>query len=151
VWIFTTMLGCLRSTLLLLLAVATAAFRPQWRAPAVRHSAPPTPRAAVDLGLVLTEENARQVLDECEQELATVFGVNADALKVGITGRVEFVELEGPTLVVRLTGRFWHARADVLARVESYVVERIPECIGLDIEDEEQLDDQDAPPIPSRD
>jgi hypothetical protein len=80
-----------------------------------------------------------------------VFGVNADALKVGITGRVEFVELEGPTLVVRLTGRFWHARADVLARVESYVVERIPECIGLDIEDEEQLDDQDAPPIPSRD
>ena len=48
---------------------------------------PPPPR-------VLTEENARAVLDECMAELGTLFGSNPESLKVGITGSVEFVELD---------------------------------------------------------
>ena len=56
---------------------------------------------------------------------------------------VEFVELDGPTIVVRFTGRFWHKRTTVLERVESYVLERIPECIGVEIDDPADLDDTD--------
>ena len=37
---------------------------------------------------------------------------------------------------------------DVLDRIEAYVLARIPECIGVDIEDDSQLDDAD-PEAPS--
>ena len=91
----------------------------------------------------MTEENAVAVLDECMADLGTMFGTNADSARVGITGVVEFVELDGPTVVVRLKGRFWHERARVVERVSSYVLERIPECVDVVIEDAEQLDDAD--------
>ena len=92
---------------------------------------------------ILTEENAIAVLDECMNDLGTMFGTNADSTRVGITGVVEFVELDGPMLVVRLKGRFWHQRSRVVERVSSYVLERIPECVDVIIEDAEQLDDAD--------
>ena len=95
------------------------------------------------MSLVLTEENVATVLEECQAELGTLFGSNAQSLKVGITGAVEFVELDGPTVVVKLTGRFWHKRSTVIDRVESYVLERIPECIGVEIDNIEDLDDTD--------
>ena len=44
----------------------------------------------------------------------------------------EFVELDGPSIIVRLTGRL-HKRTDVIERVESYVLERIPECISVEM------------------
>lgn len=91
--------------------------------------------------LVLTEENCLAVLSDCEKELGTLFGTNDQSRKVGITGRLEFVELDGPIVVVRLSGRFWHKRSDVLMRVSSYVLERIPEAVDVGIEDEAQLDD----------
>ena len=56
---------------------------------------------------------------------------------------VEFVELDGPSIIVRLTGRFWHKRTDVIERVESYVIERIPECISVEIDDPASLSDED--------
>lgn len=92
---------------------------------------------------VLDEENAKAVLDECMQELGTLFGTNAESLQVGITGIVNFVELDGPTMVVSLSGRFWHERSRVIERVNSFVLERIPECVGVEIVDEAQLDDTD--------
>ena len=104
-------------------------------------------RGRVYLGVpsprILTEENAIAVLDECQEELATVFGSNADSQRVGITGALEFVELDGPIIVVRLKGRFWHQRAVVVDRITSYVMERIPECVDVEIEDASQLDDSE--------
>ena len=109
----------------------------------------PTAQQHVAMSLVLTEENVLAVLADCEAELGTMFGTSAANRGVGITGAVEFVELDGPSVVVRFTGRFWHARADVLARIENYVLERIPEAVSVDIEDVAQLDDADPVEGPS--
>lgn len=93
--------------------------------------------------LILTEENAKIVLNDCMNELEQVFGLSPESQKVGITGIAEFVELDGPTVVVRLKGRFWHQRSRVVERLENYVLKRIPECIEVVIEDAQQLDDAD--------
>jgi len=53
------------------------------------------------------------------------------------------VELDGPSIIVRLTGRFWHKRTGVIERVESYVLERIPECISVEIDDPASLSDEE--------
>ena len=45
---------------------------------------------------------------------------------------------------LRLQGRFWHKKSDVLARVAAYLQRRIPDIIEIDIEDESQLDDSAA-------
>lgn len=125
-----------------LLLPAAPASRSAPRAVAAAHrSRPPA------MGMVLTEENAMAVLDDCQRELETVFGTNEQSRRVGITGRLEFVELDGPILVVRLAGRFWHQRARVVERVSSYVLERIPECVDVVIEDAAQLDDADPDPL----
>ncbi len=59
---------------------------------------------------------------------------------MGITGRAEFVDLDGPIVVLRLSGRFWHARSRVLERLQSYIIERIPEAVAVEIEDASQLE-----------
>lgn len=92
------------------------------------------------MSLVLTEENARQCLDDVQRDIGTLFGNSEQNRAVGITGAVEFVELDGPSVVVRLTGRFWHERSTVLARVESYLLERIPECVSVEALPEEEDD-----------
>ncbi|CAM9348852.1 unnamed protein product, partial [Ectocarpus fasciculatus] len=63
--------------------------------------------------LILTEENVVAVLAEAKRELSTLFGNNAENTAVGITGDCEFVCLDGPSVVVRLTGRFWHEKTTV--------------------------------------
>ena len=88
--------------------------------------------------LELSEENVTQALEDARRELGTLFDEEA-----GMTGRVELVDLDGPMAVVRMSGRFWHKRADVLARVTAYVKSRVPELFEVDIEDPAQLDDSD--------
>lgn len=56
-------------------------------------------------------------------------------------GKVQLVEVDGPTVVLRLAGRFWHQRDMVLARMGAYLKQRIPEILDVDIEDAGQLDD----------
>ena len=34
---------------------------------------------------------------------------------VGITGSIEFIELEGPEVILALTGKFWHRRGMLLS------------------------------------
>ncbi|CAM8967678.1 unnamed protein product [Rhodiola kirilowii] len=58
-----------------------------------------------------------------------------------MTGEVELAELDGPFIKLRLSGRFWHERSLVLARLANYLKQRIPEILEVDIEDEKQLDD----------
>lgn len=50
---------------------------------------------------------------QAKRELGTLFGNNAENTAVGITGDCEFVCLDGPSVVVRLTGRFWHEKTTV--------------------------------------
>ena len=96
--------------------------------------------------LELCDENASIIIDEIRQELGTIFGYDLASRQVGITGRIELVEVDGPTLVVSLSGRFWHATDTVMLRVESYIKQRIPEVIEVklditrsDIQDDNRL------------
>ncbi|XP_073158265.1 uncharacterized protein [Henckelia pumila] len=86
--------------------------------------------------LDLTEENIKQVLADARFELAQLFDTS-----VNITGKAELVELDGPYVKISLSGRFWHTRSTVLARLGNYLKQRIPEILEVDIEDEKQLDD----------
>jgi hypothetical protein len=92
--------------------------------------------------LPLTEENIQGLLQACRQEIETVFGYSAENRGVGITGGVDFVELDGPTVVLNLKGRFWHERSTVLDRVANYLQQRCPEIIDVSVSDEWQLSDE---------
>ena len=92
--------------------------------------------------LELSEENVLGILSACREEIGTLFGYTAENRGVGITGGVDFVELDGPSVVVRLKGRFWHQRTTVLDRVANYLQHRIPEIIDVTVEDEWQLTDE---------
>ena len=52
--------------------------------------------------LELCEENAALVIEEVRQELGTIFGYDEGSRKVGITGTIELVEVDGPTIIVKL-------------------------------------------------
>ena len=93
--------------------------------------------------LFLSEENAISVIDDCMKELGTIFGNSQENQDVGITGLIEFVELDGPNMVIRFTGRFWHDKKMVLARVTNYIKNRIPECLDIILENPEQLEEDD--------
>lgn len=92
--------------------------------------------------LALDEETVQGVLAACRQEIGTMFGYQAENRGVGITGGVDFVDLDGPTVIVSLKGRFWHQRPTVLSRVSSYLIARIPEIVEVIVEDEYQLTDE---------
>lgn len=77
--------------------------------------------------LELCDENVSIVMEEIRNELGTIFGYDAKSREVGISGQIELVEIDGPAIVVALNGRFWHATDTVMARVESFVRQRIPE------------------------
>ena len=80
-------------------ASAAVAYRPAltgFAAPSAPAAAARHPPVRAMEPRILTEENAIAVLDECMADLGTMFGTNADSARVGITGMVEFVELDGP-------------------------------------------------------
>ncbi|KAA8524928.1 hypothetical protein F0562_011434 [Nyssa sinensis] len=86
--------------------------------------------------LDLTEDNIKQVLADARIEFGQIFDSS-----VGMTGKAELAELDGPFVKISLKGRFWHERSTVLARLGTYLKQRIPEILEVDIEDEKQLDD----------
>ncbi|PIM98696.1 hypothetical protein CDL12_28823 [Handroanthus impetiginosus] len=95
------------------------------------------PSISASLGpLDLTEDNIVQVLEDARTELAQLFDTS-----VNITGKAELAEVDGPYVKIRLSGRFWHKRSTVLARLGNYLKQRIPEILEVGIEDEKQLDD----------
>lgn len=92
--------------------------------------------------LPLTEENVQGILAACRTEIGTMFGYSAENRGVGITGGVDFVELDGPNVVVTLKGRYWHQRTTVLKRVGAYIMGRIPEVVDVIVYDEYELSDE---------
>mmetsp|Transcript_3810 Transcript_3810/g.7553 ORF Transcript_3810/g.7553 Transcript_3810/m.7553 type:complete len:231 (-) Transcript_3810:321-1013(-) len=92
--------------------------------------------------LELSEETVQGVLAACREEIGTMFGYQAENRGVGITGGVDFVELDGPTVVLHLKGRFWHQRTTVLSRVGSYLMGRIPEIVDVVVADDWELTDE---------
>lgn len=96
-----------------------------------------------DLPLELCDENAEQVINEVRSELGTIFGYDPASQNVGITGKIELVEIDGPTIKVALNGRFWHATDTVMLRVKSFIQNRIPEVIDvvLDMDQSTIIDD----------
>lgn len=105
------------------------------RNPSQRSSRPASISASLSQ-LDLTEDNIKQVLVDARTELAQLFDTS-----VNITGKAELAELDGPYVKISLSGRFWHKRSTVLARLGNYLKQRIPEILEVDIEDEKQLDD----------
>ena len=91
--------------------------------------------------LELTEETVLGVLSACRGELGTLFGYTAENRGVGITGGVDYVDMDGPTVIIRLKGRYWHQRTAVLDRVTNYLQQRIPEIVDVQVEDPWQLTD----------
>ena len=92
--------------------------------------------------LELDEETVLGVLSACREELGTLFGYSAENRGVGITGGVDYCFLDGPTVVIKLKGRFWHQRTTVLERVANYLQQRIPEIVDVTVEDPWQLTDE---------
>ena len=92
--------------------------------------------------LPLEPETIQGLLAACRTEIGTMFGYSAENRGVGITGGVDFVELDGPVVVLRLKGRFWHQRTTVLERVAAYLQGRCPEIVDVVVEDEWQLTDE---------
>eukprot|EP00636_Phaeomonas_parva_P016561 CAMPEP_0118878054 /NCGR_PEP_ID=MMETSP1163-20130328/18117_1 /TAXON_ID=124430 /ORGANISM="Phaeomonas parva, Strain CCMP2877" /LENGTH=167 /DNA_ID=CAMNT_0006813835 /DNA_START=150 /DNA_END=654 /DNA_ORIENTATION=- len=132
----------LRALLLLALAGLAAGFAPMARRGLQRAA----PLAMSDFNgetMIMTEENVQAVLEDARGTLGTMFGYLQENRAVGITGEVELAGLDGPCVVLRLSGRFWHERKVVLARVGSFLTERIPEIIEVNIEHPDQLDDAD--------
>lgn len=83
-----------------------------------------TPRAQDHL--LLTEQNVNQVLQEIKIELGSIFGNSKENRDVGITGDVQLVHLDGPIVVLRLQGRFWHKRADVVRSTYNSIMFSLP-------------------------
>lgn len=87
-----------------------------------------------------TKNNPHEI--EILGDIRTMFGYQAENRGVGITGGVDFVELDGPTVVLHLKGRFWHQRPTVLSRVGAYLTARIPEIVDVIVADDYELTDE---------
>ena len=92
--------------------------------------------------LELSEDTVLGVLSACRDELGTLFGYSAENRGVGITGGVDYVDLDGPIVILNLKGRYWHQRTTVLDRVANYLQQRIPEIIEVTVADPWQLTDE---------
>jgi hypothetical protein len=92
--------------------------------------------------LELEEETVLGLLSACRNELGTLFGYSEENRGVGITGSVEFVELDGGIVVLTLGGRYWHQRTTVLDRIANYLQQRIPEILEVTVVDPYQLTDE---------
>ena len=111
------------------------------RAPTPCH---PARAAAVQLvtgddAAILTEANVESALADFRSAAVSMFGEHAQASSIGITGDVRLVHLDGPFVVVALTGKFWHRRETVLANAGTFLRQRIPEICEVDVLDDDEL------------
>mmetsp|Transcript_20301 Transcript_20301/g.68120 ORF Transcript_20301/g.68120 Transcript_20301/m.68120 type:complete len:142 (+) Transcript_20301:39-464(+) len=88
--------------------------------------------------LVLTWDNVERVVEEAQTELGTIFGSSQENQDIGLTGALELVDIEGPTVIVSLSGTFWHSLDRVQPRVDNYIRTRIPECADVQFDNDEE-------------
>lgn len=122
------------------------------------HGASPTPRTIVALQTLyddwradavvvdtihLDEENLISCLDEFVNSDygQQMFGCHDRIASVGVTGELEFVELCGPEVTLKLSGKFWHRRSTVLGRAAMWLNARMPEITEVTVADLEELRD----------
>mmetsp|Transcript_5824 Transcript_5824/g.8242 ORF Transcript_5824/g.8242 Transcript_5824/m.8242 type:complete len:220 (-) Transcript_5824:1216-1875(-) len=98
--------------------------------------------AVVDT-MVLDEDNIKECLEEfVESDYGkTMFGKHDLPAQYGITGEIEFVELCGPEVSLRLRGAFWHRRDTVLGRAAMWLNARMPEITDVYVDDPEDIKD----------
>jgi hypothetical protein len=95
----------------------------------------------------LDEDNVIECLNEFIQSDygTTMFGCHERASSIGITGYIEFIELCGPTVTLKLSNnndcKFWHKRSFVLGRAAVWLNARIPEITNVIVDDIEELND----------
>ena len=70
-----------------------------------------------------------------------MFGCHERPASIGITGTLEFVEISGPEVILKLDGEFWHRRETVLGRAAMYLNARIPEIVDVNVADITELED----------
>lgn len=86
-----------------------------------------------------TEANVQSVLEAFAGEASSMFGRHAQAAQVGITGDVRLVEIDGPVVLIGLSGRFWHRRETVLRNAAAYLRRAIPEIASVEAADPDDL------------
>lgn len=112
-----------------------AVLRSHWPArarPLLAGAGPPLP---------CTEASLLEVLELCRRENSDMFGCHERCARIGITGDVELVDIEGPFVTIGLSGRFWHRRRTVLQRVGSFVSQRIPEIAEITLAEPDMAED----------
>ena len=112
--------------------------------PACSHRAPLSslkgPRAGpLMMQLECSEENVEAVLEEFVSRAETMFGTHEAAQRIGITGTLRLHSLDGPVVLLQLSGRFWHKRVNVLANARRYLMYAIPELSDVDVFDPDNL------------
>ena len=73
----------------------------------------------------------------------TMFGLHPRAKSIGITGNIEFVDLDGPVVILGLSGKFWHRRSTVLGEAAIWLNARMPEIVEVCVADMSELEDND--------
>jgi len=98
---------------------------------------------AVAPQMPLDEDNVRSCLDDFIQSDygKQMFGCHEHPASVGITGELEFVEINGPIVVLSLKGEFWHRRETVLGRAAMWLNACMPEIVEVNVADMDELKD----------
>lgn len=93
--------------------------------------------------MYLDEDNVRSCLEEfIDSDYGQqMFGCHAKAADIGVTGSIEYVELCGPEVTLRLDGQFWHRRETVLGKAAVWLNARIPEITDVVVAEVEDLQD----------
>jgi len=93
--------------------------------------------------LPLNEENTKQCLEELVHSDYgnQMFGCHELPASYGITGSIDFVEVDGPEVILTLDGAFWHKRGTVLGRAAMWLNARIPEIVHVNVKDPTELED----------
>lgn len=91
----------------------------------------------------LDEVNVRDCLhDFIESDYGNqMFGCHEWPASFGITGELEFVDIEGPEVILSLSGAFWHRRETVLGRAAMWLNACMPEINEVSVENMEELKD----------